>query len=243
MTLRTLLLLDLDDTVMLSRRKLDPAGQTLTAVDAAGEAMCHSTGQHLALLERFRDALVVPVTGRSEAAMNRVRLPFSSYRILDHGATVLRPDGRRDEGWDARVGGGEDLGPLVAELEAHFPQAGGVRVLPLETSAGPYGLCLKHVEREPEATARAARELRKRAAALGWTFLDAPGAPSLVRPGVGKREACAYLLERVCGEERASGWVVFGAGDALSDVPFLSLCDFVVMPGQSALMHALGAAQ
>jgi len=241
-SLRTLLLLDLDDTVMLSRRKLDPGGHAVAAVDVAGEARSHSTPQHLALLERFRDAVVVPVTGRSEAAMGRVRLPFSSFRILDHGATVLHPDGSRDEVWDAQVGVGENLTALASELEALFPGAGGYRVLPLETRAGPYGLCIKHREREPEATGRAAQALRKRAGALGWTFLDAPGAPSLVRPGVGKREACAYLLERLCPDR--TDWVVFGAGDALADAPFLSLCDFAVTPGQSDLMRAmLGAGQ
>ncbi|SMB88443.1 Hydroxymethylpyrimidine pyrophosphatase [Deinococcus hopiensis KR-140] len=240
-TLGTLLLLDLDDTVMLSRRKLNPAEHTVSAVDAAGEALCHSTAQHLALLERFRDALVVPVTGRSEAAMGRVRLPFSSYRVLDHGATVLYPDGSRDKVWDARVGAGEDLTELTAELEARFSPMAGYRVLPLETRAGPYGLCIKHAERGPEATAQAAVALRERASTLGWSFLNAPGAPSLVRPGVGKREACVYLLEHLCPDR--TRWVVFGAGDALSDVPFLSLCDFVVMPGQSALMQALGGVE
>lgn len=242
MSLRTLLLLDLDDTVMLSRRKLDPAGHGVSALDAAGEALCHSTPQHLALLDRFRDATVVPVTGRSEAAMGRVLLPFTSYRILDHGATLLHPDGSRDAAWDARIGAGQELGGLTAELEVCFPTEAGYRVLPLATSAGPYGLCVKHAEREAGATSRAAAHLRERAAVLGWSFLDAPGAPSLVRPGVGKRAACAHLLERLCGAEGRAGWVVFGAGDALADAPFLALCDYAVTPQGGDLMRAMLAA-
>jgi hypothetical protein len=239
---RTILLLDLDDTVMLSRRKLSARGLEtaelpVAAYDSSGEALCFSLEAHTALLDQFKGAEIIPVTGRSEAAMRRVRLPFTSWRVLDHGATILNPAGEREAEWDDELKTDVTLlDGLDDELSRRHPASEGYRLSVLEHKQGRYGLCLKHAERDVQATQAAIQTMRALALSRSLRFLDAPGAPSLVLPGVGKREACAWLLARI-----GVGAVIFGAGDARADLGFLSLCDFAVLPRDSDLMRDLQA--
>ena len=99
---------DLDDTLFQTLRKLpgrDPADLTPATVDTRGEPHSYCAPAQTALLELLRlgAVTVIPVTGRDPAAMNRVRLPFRSWRVLDHGLTVLNPAGEPDAEWAARV--------------------------------------------------------------------------------------------------------------------------------------------
>ena len=237
---RTILLLDLDDTVMLSRRKLaarglETAGLPVAAHDSAGEALCYSLEAHTALLSRFADAEIIPVTGRSEAAMRRVTLRFTSWLILDHGATILNPAGEREADWDDELKlDATLLNGLDGELSRRHPAEDGYVLSVLEHERGRYGLCLKHAGRDVLATQAAVQTMRGLARTHSLRFLDAPGAPSLVLPGVGKQGACAWLLHRI-----GAGAVVFGAGDARADLGFLGLCDFAVLPRDSDLMRDL----
>lgn len=89
---------DLDDTLFQTLRKLPGHGRaalTPATVNTRGEAHSYCTPAQTALLDLLTAGAVtvIPVTGRDPAAMRRVTLPFRSWRVLDHGLTILTPAG------------------------------------------------------------------------------------------------------------------------------------------------------
>src|SRR5687767_11844338 len=102
--MRTVVFLDLDDTVFQTRPKCPP-GEPLrpAALGRDGLPLSFSTPRQQTLLDLFASATVVPTTARNLDAFRRVRLPFTSFAVLDFGGVVLLPDGTPDPAWDAIV--------------------------------------------------------------------------------------------------------------------------------------------
>ncbi len=240
---------DLDDTLFQTLRKLPGvAPDTLqpATVNTAGVAHSYSTPAQVALLELLRGGKVtlIPVTGRDEAAMRRVTLPFSSWRVVNHGLTILTPGGNLDEVWAAQVS--THLESLQAELQALSqqirPEASrlGCR-LSLHQAAGlPFMAVIKH----PEADAQALAHLQQT-----WeSWLDDAhplqvianaNNVSLLPRTLGKAAAVRYLR----GGHFAGAALTLGLGDSVSDLPFMQECDFAVSPTSGQLMRALQAAR
>ena len=87
---------DLDDTLIQTRRKLpDNASFSLGATDKEGLPLSFMTKSQATMLQVFSQsgAIIIPVTGRNTSALDRVAYAFKHYRVVSHGALVLQKNG------------------------------------------------------------------------------------------------------------------------------------------------------
>ncbi|WP_019008394.1 HAD-IIB family hydrolase [Deinococcus aquatilis] len=242
---------DLDDTLFQTLRKLpgaDPRTLTPATVNTQGEAhsFCTPTQAELLRLLACGGVTVIPVTGRDLAAMARVTLPFSSWRIVDHGLTLIAPDGAVDAEWAAHVRAHlhdlqDALAAATAHLEAHAARL-GCRLTRHHAHQLPFMTVLKH----PEAHAGALEELQ-----LRWEgflvdqnladlqIIANANNVSVLPRSLGKLEAVQHLRQR----QFSDAVLTFGLGDSLSDLAFMSACDFAVTPPRGQLLRAVNAAR
>lgn len=238
---------DLDDTLFQTLRKLpgaDPATLTPMTVDSRGQPHSHATPAQMALLDLLAapHVTLVPVTGRDAAAMARVTLPLRSWRVLDHGLTILTPAGTPDPEWAEQVRA--HLAPLQEPLRAgteaitgHAARL-GARLTSHAAHGTPFMTVLKHPDADPAVLA----ELQDRLEAA-----HGPDHPlrvianannvSLLPRHLGKAAAVRYLL----GTHLSGAALTLGLGDSVSDLPFMDECDFALTPRRGQLMRTLRA--
>ncbi|MFT2721222.1 HAD family hydrolase [Deinococcus sp. A31D244] len=236
---------DLDDTLFQTLRKLpgtDPATLTPMTVNTLGQPHSHAAPAQTALLELLSAGHVtlIPVTGRDAQAMRRVTLPFRSWQVMDHGLTILTPDGQPDAAWAAQVTA--HLHPLQDALHAGTeaiaaPAAQmGARLTRHAAHGLPFMTVLKHPDADPQVLA----DLQDR-----WDAAHGPDSPlrvianannvSLLPRHLGKAAAVRYLL----GEHLRGAALTLGLGDSVSDLGFMDECDFAVTPRRGQLMRTL----
>lgn len=183
---------------------------------------------------------VIPVTGRDEAAMQRVTLPFTSWRVVNHGLTILTPAGDTDGVWAAQVR--EEVAPLQAELhdltERLRPEAAaqGCRLSLHRAQGLPFMAVLKHPDADPDTLERL--QLRWES----WLTADHPlqvianaNNVSLLPRRLGKAAAVRYLRET----QYADAALTLGLGDSVSDLGFMAECDFALTPTRGQVARAL----
>ena len=243
--MRTLVFLDLDDTLFQTARKCPP-GEEVTAVSfsKSGEPISYMTALQQYFLEWLgSDATLIPTTGRSLETFKRVRLPFTGPAIVNHGATILNPDSSRDELWHAHIQA--RLETTKADLEyllgaaKMFSDAHGLGVdLYWEGEADlPLYLVAKHRGLELDKLEQLRQFWLSEVVKLESVYLFANGNNVSILPkAISKRAAVAYLLER---EKRLGPLLSIGLGDSVSDLEFMSLCNFVMMPSRGQLFEGL----
>ena len=97
---RPLFLVDLDDTLFQTPRKMQQEPKHIATSDKHGQAMSYMNNTQLQFAEwLLASAEVVPVTARSVEAYQRVHLPFKHGAICAHGAVILTPDNQVDSDW------------------------------------------------------------------------------------------------------------------------------------------------
>ncbi|MFC6619387.1 HAD family hydrolase [Deinococcus radiophilus] len=245
MTSQIVAFADLDDTVFQTLRKLpgaDSARLTPATVNTAGEPHSFMTPAQTALLDLLAagNVTVIPVTGRDPAAFARVGLEFPSWRVLDHGLTILDAAGEPEQTWATRVRA--ELEPLQAELgrltDWLRPQAAqaGARLTVHHAHDLPFMTVLKH----PEASAEILADLQDAwTAALpaeaGLTVIANANNVSLLPAGLGKAAAVRYLRQTYFPQAA----LTLGLGDSVSDLGFMAECDFALTPTAGQLMRTL----
>lgn len=235
---------DLDDTLFQTLRKLPPEAQTgLTPATLGRDGQPHSfqTAAQRTLLELLQArAMVIPVTGRDPAAMSRVLLPFESWRVCDHGLTILDAAGQPEPQWQRLVQA--QLEPLQAELAAFTesirPQAEalGCRLTIYEAHGLPFMTVLKHPQLDMAALAQAqarCEDALPKDHAL--QVIANANNVSLLPRALGKREAVRYLRQTYF----AGAVLTLGLGDSISDLAFMSECDFALTPQRGQLLRTL----
>ena len=144
-----------------------------------------------------------------------------------------------DPDWNSRTAGiGRRFEPLFAEMSAliwaQFGQAARSWVV-TEEGASVY-FCVKMNAAEPHAIRDGilgARELltAKLDVSEMWGHVNGNNL-SFTPIGISKRDACAHLIEKL-GDR--GGAPLIGLGDSLTDLPFMGLCDFMMIPSQSQI--------
>lgn len=242
-------LVDLDDTLFQTRRKCPPdvpEGDLVPmAFDREGNPASFATPRQLAWIEWLRrGTLLVPVTGRSVDALARVDLAFD-LGVAAHGGVVLREGQRPCPDWQARIAAAaqaERAGlAAIAERFAALANAqnADVRVRILQEAGTPLYVVAKHNDPAREAELHALAADMADTVPPGWTRHINGNNVAYLPPHLGKRQA----VEHVLGELRRlhPDLPVIGLGDSLTDAPFLALCDFAMIPGQSQLAeHVFG---
>ena len=237
---RPLFLVDLDDTLFHTRHKI-PAHLEPFRVASEATNGRHSwyTRHQSALVEwLFTAADTIPVTARSRESMSRCHIPAFSNAVLSNGGLVLGPDGQRDEEWHRRIvaGSTREAESMVAALENGLA-LGDVRGWVVEEAGIPLYVCFKSNDEGIEVLdtvrmAVSAVHPNLRAAQNGNNLSFSPA-------HVSKSAAVRYLLEERCiaGPDVS----VFGMGDSVSDLPFMQLCHFKVIPTGSQIDLRVGA--
>lgn len=236
---RIVIFLDLDDTILQTAPKCPPGEPVApAAMDRAGQALSFMTRAQQRLLEFWlAQATVIPVTGRTDDALGRVAIAFTSWRITHHGAVIRQPDGALPAWWHdqmrPRLLAAQPLLQKVAShLEAGAP-AGGYRV---SRHAVAEWLTYVSVKANGENAALAGVRARLEEAGLPPELAlhcNDNNLAVMVR-GAQKHDA----VRRVVMELQREGPIVtIGAGDSLTDIPFLRACDFALTPKDSQIQR------
>ena len=241
--MRPIVFADLDDTLFQTARKMteEPVEARL-ASRALNGSHSYMTGAQAHMVDWLLSTTrLIPVTARSTEALDRCTLNFTDYRICSNGAVILAPDGAPDAAWQARTAGiarenAGTLASLTAMVDARNGQGAYRRWIAEEAGVGVY-FCVKSNgeaawldDLEAELLGQVGEDIVAHRNDNNLSFTPRP---------LTKSYAVAHLLT-VIGNPDAP---VFGMGDSLTDLPFMQLCDMMVVPRRSqvaAVMPDMG---
>lgn len=234
---RVVIFLDLDDTILQTAPKC-PQGEPVepVAVDRAGRALSFMTRAQQRLLGFWLEqGAVIPVTGRTDDALARVAIEFASWRITHHGAVIRQPDGRLPAWWHVEV---QPLlvaaQPLLSGIAARL--SGGATKGGYRVNSHSVAEWLTYVSAKADDDGAALSRVRAQ--------LEEAGLPpelalhhngnnlALTVIGAQKHDAVRRVVKELEGEGPI---ITIGAGDSLTDIPFLRTCDFALVPRDSQI--------
>ena len=243
---RLILLTDLDDTLFASERSLPDAAIRghLAAVDGSGAPLSFQTHQQRTLWRLLKEAadLIVPVTGRTSYALERVSLSFQGgYAVVSHGALVTR-HGQVLPAWQGR------LAPRLDEARRAIARAHADLSATLSRAYPGLNLSLRQLEdldvpvylsiKAPDTLPADVHDLLERVARDHGLTLHANTRNAALRPAYTcKAEACRFLLDEVI--QRQPEDTLIALGDSLSDLRFMTQCDMAVIPTHSQIWNHL----
>ncbi|MBK1664618.1 hypothetical protein CKO38_11255 [Rhodospirillum rubrum] len=239
--MRRVVFVDLDDTLFQTARK-NPGAQALAALDRDGKPLSFQSTRQVAFLEWLSaDAVIVPVTGRSVEAFRRVTLPLGPRAICSFGGVILGADGLPHPEWHRQMSQKAQATARVMEQLDHTVGQAVARTgvdarhhIIHDAELALY-LSIKHNGGSAEETARLAQALAP-AVPEGWTTHLNGANMALLPPFLGKRAAVAFFLETQLGD---GPLLTIGFGDSLTDLGFMSLCDYALTPSRSQILGFL----
>jgi hydroxymethylpyrimidine pyrophosphatase-like HAD family hydrolase len=245
--MQIVLFTDIDDTLMQTQRKCPPYEVKngllrVGAVDRQGQALSYMTQRQQRLFELLRsEALVIPVTGRNLPALKRTCIGFekSSYRITSHGAMITDHQDTRLPRWPCPSSyqiQQEQIQTILDKVTAFYNGSKQpVRChLVKELGTPTYvsvkmARCTQHKDSFLELEHSLGQEWKNSGGRLHINGHNAAFLPPLAD----KAKAVSFLRERL--EEQFGPCLFMGAGDSLSDQPFMAQCDFQLLPTGSQL--------
>lgn len=239
------LFIDLDDTLFQTRRKCpeDAVLQT-AAFGRDGTPLSFMTPKQRGLWEWLgQGARVIPTTARNHDAFRRVNLPFSGQAILDFGAVILSESGQPEERWDGLIRGqAAKVRDALHETHARIGAMTSRSGLEVRTRiVGDFGMDLyvvsKQADIEADDLCRLHEQLRDAVDLETFYLHFNDNNLSVIPRFLGKRYAVEYLIETHLRAEGAE-IITVGMGDSLSDLSFMSACDYSMMPNASQIMQA-----
>lgn len=243
-------LVDLDDTLFRSRRKLtEYSDEQLTlgarVLDPEAPPSKHSymTPTQKAMVDwLLASAEVIPVTARGTESYANVEIPFKGYAIVANGAVILGPNGQPDAEWR------DIVNPQLVEHAEYFEEllaAGRAKSEELGVSIRCWavpegGVATYLVFKENGGEGERLQEIVPIVEKEGWVRHHNGNNLALIPPGISKRLATEFLLERLKRDDPHRP--VFGLGDSNSDMSYMSLCDWWGAPRQSQISELVAKA-
>ncbi len=234
---RIVIFLDLDDTILQTAPKCPPGAiVTPVAVDRAGRALSFMTPTQQRLLQLWLEqGTVIPVTGRTDDALARVNIAFTSWHITHHGAVIRQPDGLLPSWWYTQV---RPLlvaaQPLLWSLAARLNNdavANGYRVSSHSVDEWLTYVSIKSND-EGVALPRVRTHLQKIGLPPELVLHYNGNNLAIMVRGAQKQDAVRRVVTEL---ERDGPMVTIGAGDSLTDISFLRACDFALVPKNSQI--------
>jgi len=237
---RPLALVDLDDNLFQTARKMGDEERHVATLDVSGEPNGYMTNVQKTFIHwLLATADVVPVTARSMEAYSRVKLPFVCGAICSHGGSILQPNNSLDRDWHASMT--EKLEPYqarLAELSRHTLEIGKQLGLSLrgwvveEEGLATY-VVTKHNEQSDDVLKQVLAEVNACDLLQGF-YVHGNGNNLAFIPSVlSKRNAVQEWLRRdrqINGERP-----LLGFGDSISDLAFMSECHWWGTPKKGQL--------
>lgn len=234
---------DLDDMLFQSRRKSDGDDLTPVVFQSNGKPISFQTPPQRALFNLLAASTrLIPTTGRNTKWMQRVKLPFSDYAICSFGAVIFGPDRVPEPGWHDLIS--DQATACHLELASYRDQVVAeasrrcidVRVNTAVDQGLELYVTVKHRQRNAEELAQLAQAIESELQQGWWLHVNGRNM-AICPPFLGKEKAVAYFLSQLAGPHD----LVLGLGDSLSDVGFMSACDFAVSPVDSQIFSSLSA--
>jgi hydroxymethylpyrimidine pyrophosphatase-like HAD family hydrolase len=242
------LFVDLDDTLFQSSRKC-VAGESLMPIAHAPDGAPNGfmTQRQQKVFSLLSSSMtMIPVTARDLNAFQRVSIGVSPFAIIDFGAVILNTHGQPDMDWLERSRG------LVRESSSWMESLKGeiddlIRSTQLNAICRmihdfdtPFYLVAKYREGDAGALDRIRLEVVEQWVRdhPGLAVVHVNGNNLAVLPvGLDKRHAVLHVQERLrAGCESMTTW---GMGDSLSDLGFMSCCDYSIVPTRTQLGQRL----
>ncbi|MDN3453724.1 MULTISPECIES: HAD hydrolase family protein [unclassified Psychrobacter] len=249
-------LMDLDDTLFQTQRKIDAWDLPTTEPESLVCATVNKQDEPLSFMSQRQAALfnwllastdLIVVTARDRSEIKRVKLPFDSWQVLTHGAIILSKDGKLQAQWQQHMH--SKLTPLqdklnqLSQLFANHSKSDQNHLVftphidsfhngSIDEELTIY-LAIKHAQKDHQALVDLAAKLPTLIRDFEQDFYVHVNANNLaILPhAVHKRHAVQFLLEHHLDHQRPS----FGFGDSLADLPFLQLLDWYGMPNHGQL--------
>ena len=252
-------LMDLDDTLFQTQRKIDAWNVPTAAAEHLVCATVNKQGEPLSFMSQRQASFfnwllasteLIVVTARDTAEIKRVKLPFNSWQVLTHGAVILMPNCQPLSDWQQLMS--EQLRPLQDKLNQLTPlisehgakNGNGDTELVFTTHTDHFNgtqltvyLAVKHAQKDHQALELLAKQLPTLIPDFDTHFYVHVNANNLaILPhAIHKQHAVQFLLEHHLDNQRPS----FGFGDSLADLPFLQLLDWYGMPNRGQLHSQL----
>ncbi len=228
--------MDLDNTIVRHQsRALE--GAKIVGTDESGHASTVMTTSDLEFYQSILEfGTVIPTTGRSMTGYARLfGLEFSSFAILNHGATILTPDSSVDAVWLERTqkivrSTIKSLLEVYQQLLLHISSP-----VKLHQEHGlPLYISVRAARTMPNADLEFQR--LKILEVLGsnkdFELLHTGRITSVIPCLLNKKAAVLEVMDRL-GDIQT-----LGVGDALTDLPFMRLCDFQRAPENSEIQNS-----
>jgi len=228
--------IDLDDTLFQTRRKCPPGAPVVVAAHGRdGAPLSFMTHKQRAVYEWMsKGATVIPTTARNFDAFRRVALPFTGAAILDFGGVILGDNGELDTEWDAIVRGkAADVKSSLHDYQATLTAIAADNGLQVRARViGDFDMDLYVVAKQADIESGDLARLHELCRSgvdqerFGIHFND--NNLSITPRFLNKRFAVEYMLEKIRGKDGDA--IVLGMGDSLSDLAFMGICDYSVLP-------------
>ncbi|UNM17721.1 trehalose phosphatase [Pseudomonas sp. ArH3a] len=244
---RPLILIDLDDTLFQTARKMPEGCARHTAtLDIDGRPNGYMSAVQKTFVEwLLESADVVPVTARSVEAYSRVQLPFVAGAVCSHGGVILQPDGALDQDWHGQ------MTELLAAYQSRLPALSAatlaigqemgfsLRGWVVEEQGLLNYVVTKHNESDDSVLQKVLAEVQARGLLEDMHIHGNGNNLAFLPNGLAKRHAVQELLRRdqaVNGERP-----VLGFGDSVTDLGFMNECNFWATPANSQLAKVVEA--
>lgn len=238
--MKAMFLTDLDDTLFQTARKMDEA-QMMGAVPASflddGSISGYRTVRQQFLMELMATAETVPVTARSRKVLARAEVP-QAPAICSHGGLIIREDGKPDAQWQEilRKDAGRTmlLKDIMQDLETGL-DARTRRWIVSEEGDDLYLVVKSNID--DGEILDDVKEMVRQIAPDGFMIHVNGNNLALLPDWLSKTRAVEHLI----ADRRKADpdLLVIGAGDSLSDLGFMHLCDFSLYPGRSQIASAI----
>ena len=238
---KPLFLIDLDDTILQTARKMSPdEARHVAALDKHGQPLSFTNNTQRAFIDwLLATADVVPVTARSVDAFKRVQLPFNQGAICAHGAVILDEQGRTDAVWQQQMSAA--LLPyksILKDLEQALFNTGQCMGLSLRTwlveEDGIMTYALAKQNNHDDSVLAEVESVLKLHVDLSDFYIHRNANNLAILPNaLHKKFAVQEWLRR--DREQHGERPVLGFGDSLSDMGFLQECHWWATPRQGQL--------
>ena len=229
---------DIDDTLIQTKAKC-PEGAALEVggFDKLGEPLSYITEQQRKLITQFERHEFIPVTGRNKSALDRVTIPFNSFKVVDHGAIVLDANDELVADWVAAI---DELSQVWQPILEQFNAAINDYIKAHELSLRCHIIsdfdfpCYISIKGEPEHLVWL-QSFAEDFCSLGDNAREHINGHNmaLLPPYACKKKAVEFLQQHYLALE--PGTLFIAAGDSSSDLPYMNECHFSIIPGTSQI--------
>lgn len=248
---------DLDGSVMISGDVIWGDELMPAAENVRGETSSFINRQQKQLLQLLQNngqgLTVVPNTARDLASFKRLKLRFTDHAILSMGAVILHPPlpgqdfGEPDKEWDAiiRQQSSESESELnyvlsiMREAKNLFrEQVGNARI----EEQGDLGMRLYASARESQPGALDFLQMTCcDLLPAGWWIHRNGHNLAFLPPYLSKERALTWFFAHLADSQRMLSGLVIGLGDSASDLPFMALCDYALVPTRSTIFSGVNS--